>query len=318
MQVEETSPISLARRSRTSGRALPTRDAPPPFVSVIVPVLATERLSLCIDALAKQSYPAYEVILVDNGVGGGLAAHVAGREGFRLAQETRRGSYAARNAGLGLARGTVLAFTDADCVPAHDWIERGVAGLQKNPGCGLIGGQIDVTVAERSRPTAVELYEQRTSFRQADYIERWGFAATANLFTWREVFDHVGRFSDELLSMGDREWGTRVSAAGYTPAFASDVVVVHPARATLSALRTRTQRTTGGFMGLILKKRWSLRSIARDVPLGLLPTSLRARRGRAPLSAAARLKVLSVSGFVLAVRALEVVRLASGGEPVNH
>lgn len=318
MQVEETSHGAQTRRSRTSGRAVPAPDALAPFVSVIVPVLNTDRLALCVEALAAQTYAAYEVILVDNGVRGGLEPHVVGKERFKVVREARRGSYAARNAGLREARGSVLAFTDADCVPARDWIERGVAGLQRSPGCGLIGGRIEVTIAEPLRPTAVELYELRTSFRQAEYIERWGFAATANLFTSRDVFDRVGRFSDELLSMGDREWGTRVSAAGYAPAYAADAVVVHPARATLSALRTRTQRTTGGFLGLILKKRWTLGSIARDVPLGLLPASVRESRDRGHLSAGARLKILSVSGFVLAVRALEVVRLASGGAPINR
>jgi glycosyltransferase involved in cell wall biosynthesis len=57
------------------------------------------------------------------------------RTGF----EARPGSYAARNTGIELARGDILAFTDADCLPAADWIEHGLAALQRVENCGLGG-----------------------------------------------------------------------------------------------------------------------------------------------------------------------------------
>jgi len=47
------------------------------------------------------------------------------------------GSYAARNKGLSLAKGDVLAFTDSDCIPALDWIERAWLIFQGN-GIGLV------------------------------------------------------------------------------------------------------------------------------------------------------------------------------------
>src|ERR1041384_5139232 len=94
------------------------------FVSVIVPVWNdAERLGHCLHALEKQTYPAesYEVIVVDNGSTDSVACLVAAYGRARLVSEQRPGSYAARNTGLNLARGQVIAFTDADCLPAPDW-----------------------------------------------------------------------------------------------------------------------------------------------------------------------------------------------------
>jgi glycosyltransferase involved in cell wall biosynthesis len=181
-----------------------------PFVSVIIPVFNDgERLRRCLLALGQQTYPRdrFEVVVVDNGSSEDVAAIVAGQAFVTLGHEARPGSYAARNTGLGLARGEVLAFTDSDCLPQPDWIAAGVARLAASPGCGLVAGKISVFFQDPQRPTATELYESLTAFQQHKYIERDHYGATANLFTRRDVFDVVGRFSDGLTSGGDREWG---------------------------------------------------------------------------------------------------------------
>src|ERR1041385_8126335 len=116
--------------------ALSTSNAPL-FVSVIIPVWNDpERLTKCLDALRKQTYPAhsYEIIVVDNGSAVPVDRVVASYGHARVVHEQRVGSYAARNSGLKVARGQVIAFTDADCLPAPDWIEKGVAHL-KREGC---------------------------------------------------------------------------------------------------------------------------------------------------------------------------------------
>lgn len=78
------------------------------------------RLRACLAALERQTYPTdrYEVLVVDNGSDGEVAAAVAAFPHAVLAREERRSSYAARNRGLSLARGAIIAFTDSDCIPA--------------------------------------------------------------------------------------------------------------------------------------------------------------------------------------------------------
>lgn len=222
-----------------------------PFVSVIVPTFNDrDCLQRCLQALSYQSYPpdSYEIVVVDNSPSPNprLPPLMAEFPTIVLAYEPRRGSYAARNHGLHLAQGSVIAFTDDDCVPALDWLEKGVDWLIRHPDCGLVAGRIRTFARNPDAPTAAELYDSRHFLQQKTYVARYHFGATANLFTFKSRFDSVGLFNSDLYSGGDREWGERVFAAGYPLLYANDVVIDHPARHSLRELCTKTLRVTIG------------------------------------------------------------------------
>ncbi len=226
-----------------------------PFVSVIIPVYNdAERLALCLEALAAQTYPPdrFEVIVVDNGSPEMPEAAVSRFPNARLLVEPQPGSYAARNLGLAHARGDCLAFTDSDCIPAATWLERGVAALHAQSNTGLVGGRIELFPADPAHPTPAELYELLNVFRVETMVERFYFSPTANLFTFRHVFDRVGPFNAALPSAGDSDWGQRVHAAGYRLVYAEDVVVRHPARGSTEELRLKAARVA---VGMDLKRR---------------------------------------------------------------
>jgi glycosyltransferase involved in cell wall biosynthesis len=244
-----------------------------PFVSVIIPVFNDAlRLRRCLLALAGQRYPAgrFEAIVIDNGSSDDLIPAVDGLRFVRLGHEPRPGSYAARNAGLAMARGSTLAFTDSDCLPEPDWLQRGVARLEAHPGCGLVAGRIALFFAG-PRPTAVELYESITAFPQHEYVARDHYGATANLFTRRDVFDRVGLFAAELTSGGDREWGQRVYAAGLAQVYAEEVLVRHPARRSFGELAHKIVRVTNGMERLRARQPGSFGPFARAVAKDLIP-----------------------------------------------
>ncbi|GAB4479215.1 MAG: glycosyltransferase [Anaerolineae bacterium] len=226
-----------------------------PFVSAIIPVYNdAARLALCLEALAAQTYPAdrFEVIVVDNGSAEAPEAVVSRFPNARLLMEPQPGSYAARNLGLAHARGECLAFTDSDCIPAANWLERGIAALHRQPNTGLVGGCIELFPADPAHPTPAELYEILTAFRVETMVERFYFSPTANLFTFRHVFERVGPFNAALPSAGDSDWGQRVHAAGYRLVYDEDVVVRHPARHSVKELRLKAARVA---VGLDLKRR---------------------------------------------------------------
>jgi len=228
-----------------------------PFVSVIIPVYNDPvRLQTCLQALEEQTYPkcVYEVIVVDNGSDESITSIITQFSQVKTSYETRPGSYAARNKGLSLARGEVIAFTDSDCIPAPDWIERGVTKLQSIPNCGIVGGKIEMFFKDPHHPTAVEIYDSMTYFKQKEHIEQDEFSVTANLFTFKHVFDHIGRFDSELKSGGDWKWGRRVASFRYTLAYADDVRVAHPARHSLAGWITRERRVAKGIA--ILDRKW--------------------------------------------------------------
>jgi glycosyltransferase involved in cell wall biosynthesis len=203
-----------------------------PRVSVVIPVLnEAMRITACLDAVAAQvDAPLMEVIVVDNGSRDSTLDLVrAHRVGARLTVERARGPYAARNAGIGAARGEIIAFTDADCLVDERWVARGAAVL--DAGADLAGGRV-VQMAS-TEPTIWERYDRATYLRQDRFIEKERFAATANLFVGAPVFADVGRFVPELTASGDLEFGRRATDAGYRLVYAPEAIVRHHPRTTL-------------------------------------------------------------------------------------
>lgn len=222
----------------------------PPYVSVIIAVYNdAERLKICLQRLEEQTYPrdAYEVLVVDNGSDESPESVVVRFSQAKLFYETAtRGPAAARNKGVVLAQGEVIAFTDSDCIPAPDWLERGVVKLRSVPNCGIVGGRINMFFKNPDRPTVVEVYDSVMYLNQKAYIERASFGATANLFTYKHIFAQVGNFAIDLVMSDDKEWGRRVALAGYRLIYADNVCVAHPARYSLSELFTKERRVAIG------------------------------------------------------------------------
>jgi len=93
-------------------------------VSVVIPARNDAAfLRRALDALAAQSRPADEVVVVDNGSTDDTAA-VAREHGAVVVTEPVQGILRATAAGFDHATGQVLARIDADSVPHPDWLAR--------------------------------------------------------------------------------------------------------------------------------------------------------------------------------------------------
>lgn len=217
-------------------------------MSVVIPVRDdATRLETCLRALDRQTLTdPFEVLVVDNGSRDDPAAVVARHPRARLLSEATPSSYAARNTGVAAARGAILAFTDSDCVPAEDWLERAAARLAAEDGPAFLAGRIEVFARDPGEPNGVELYELAQGFRQDYYAEVLRFGATANVVVARSDFDRAGPFSETLISSGDLEWGQRADARGVRPTYAADVVVSHPARDSIGAISRKARRLLAG------------------------------------------------------------------------
>lgn len=239
-----------------------------PSVTVIIPTYNDlEGLTRCLSLLARQDYPpdSVDVVVVDNNSTVDLRPALPDDARFRLIHEKRRGSYAARNTGTKHARGEVLAFTDADCLPRSDWLRRGVAALYGNGEPDAVGGAINLILERgRRRSTGPELYDALEGFPQEHFITHYPFAATANVFVRVETFRTVGAFDAELKSGGDREWGMRLDAGGRSWLFAADAVVDHPSRATWAELTRKSIRVATGVADLAVAEPW------RNVLVGIM------------------------------------------------
>ena len=266
-----------------------------PQVSVIVPHYSqVEALGACLASLEAQSLPAsrFEILVVDNNSPCGLepVRAVAG-ERARLLVETARGAGPARNRGVAEARGQVFAFIDADCVASPCWLEEGLRGLE---GFDIVGGRVDVSVADERRMSGAEAFERVFAFDFRSYIEDKGFTGSGNLFCRREVFEAVGGFRPAVSE--DMDWSHRARALGYSLGYHEAAAIAHPARADWSELTRKWSRINRESLRLSEGKRLGrLKWFARNwlVPISILPHATRVMSSRKLPDSRTRLRALA-------------------------
>lgn len=223
-------------------------------VSVIIPHYQDlDRLDLCLSALQCQNgAPDFEIVVADNMSPAGEEAvrHViAGRAKLTIA--TERGAGPARNAGVAVASGTLLAFTDSDCLPDPHWLAAGIAALKHHD---LVGGHMYVTTPHGRAMNGAEAFERVFAFDNRDYVRNKGFTVTANLFCSRAVFDAVGPFRVGVSE--DMEWCHRARDKGYRLGYAADAIVGHPPRADWDETVRKWRRINAETYGLYRERRW--------------------------------------------------------------
>jgi glycosyltransferase involved in cell wall biosynthesis len=261
--------------------------------SVIVPARnAAATLGATLAGLAAQETSAeFEVIVVDDGsVDATVAVAEAAPLPVRVVRERGVGPGPARNAGVAVATGEALAFTDADCVPTPGWLAAGLAALA---GADLVQGGVHADPGAEAGPF------DRTVW----VVGEAGLYECASLLCTRELFDRLGGFEDWLGArlgkpLAEDAWfGWRARRAGARTRFAEAALVHHTVfrrgargyvaeRARLVyfpaiARKMPELRRTAFFARVFL----SPRSAAFDAALAGFAAS-RARRSRLPLAAA--------------------------------
>jgi glycosyltransferase involved in cell wall biosynthesis len=109
-------------------------------VSVVIPAYRAARtIGRAIDSLLKQTRSPDEVLVIDDGSPDDLAAALAPYgERVRRVCQANGGAASARNHGIELAKGELIAFLDADDYWEPAKLERQLAVLERSPEVGLI------------------------------------------------------------------------------------------------------------------------------------------------------------------------------------
>ena len=233
-------------------------DSKPLPVSVVIPMRnSPAALRLCLKALRGQKLPRddFEIIVVDNDSETDLTEVKAEFPEVRWLFETGSSSYAARNRGVSAAVGEIVAFTDSDCIPEPDWLSNAVADLTSSSAT-ILGGKI-VYISPEGRSLNLPEVLEESLFgmgNQRRLIEVSGFAVTANLVTYRKVFERVGNFDASLRSSGDREWSQRATAKGEVLRYCDRMLVRHPRRSTVRRIARKQRRIVGGRVTLFRRR----------------------------------------------------------------
>lgn len=243
-------------------------------VSIIMPVKDDlEGLRVTLQSLAgiERGGHDVEVIVCNDGGPAAVSALARGMGCQVVVLPENRGSYAARNQGLQMASGDVLAFVDADERVDPLWL---IDGLRALADADYVGGAVEIELS--AVPSAWEIYDRIAAFPVRYYLERRHFAPTANLFVRRVVFERVGGFEEALKSGGDREFGVRVHRAGFRMAYCASAVTYHPARDFREQKRKVARVARGATELEYLAWNRPARRVLREALVALLKTPLRA------------------------------------------
>lgn len=190
------------------------------------------QLSRCLTSIAALRFPRgrFEVIVVNDG--GEVATEtslrsLAGDACLSLLSQPNRGPAAARNAGVAVARGELIAFIDDDCVVPVDWLEKLSAATSSFPNA-LIGGlTINLLSDNACSQASQRLVEYVCSYYNEPGSDRTPFFASNNFTMRRESLQKVGGFDESFRFAEDRDLCLRWHAQGGSFHYARDVIVQH-------------------------------------------------------------------------------------------
>lgn len=196
-----------------------------PEVSVVAPLYGSHgTLAGFLDALSRQTFRDFEVVLVDSSPGEESARIVSARDEplVYLRSRERLLPQAARGLGVTRARGRLLVFTDPDVYAEPDWLERLVAA-RRETGHVVVGALACHGTRWLDRGIHLTKFSKWLPGTAPHPVD---MGPTANLLVPRELFERVGGFRGDML-MGDDTLSRDLVASGATLWLETRAVVAH-------------------------------------------------------------------------------------------
>ena len=115
------------------------------LVSVVLPFYQAPNLNTAIDSILSQSYPHFELLLIDNNsdvATRSIALKYIKDQHVKLIKEPRQGVVFAMNKGIENAKGEYIMRMDADDYAYPDRIRKQLSSLQEDPDIGVVSGGV--------------------------------------------------------------------------------------------------------------------------------------------------------------------------------
>jgi GT2 family glycosyltransferase len=243
--------------------------------SIIIPHLnGRHHLHDCLTALRRQTCPAFEVLLIDNGSTDGSQAYL--RDHFpevkliELGQN--RGFTGACNAGWAAATGEIIILLNNDTEVEQNWLCEVLATFAQHPQVGMVASKMLLFDRRDTFHTAGDFYRVdgvpgnrgvwQRDVGQFDRVEPVFSACGGSAAYRRAMLDEIGFLDDDFFfSCEDVDLGWRAQLAGWQVLYVPTAVVYHKLKA-----------TGGSVIGSYYDGRNFLYLIWKNYPITLLRT----------------------------------------------
>lgn len=203
-----------------------------PAISVVIAAHNAEAtLARCLDAVTTLNHPSYELIVVDDGSTDATLEVCKAYSDVRVIQMPPGGPARARNIGIGLARGVIVAFTDSDCVPDRSWL-REIEKCFASPEVAGVGGDQVSPSDETPFGREVQGFFKCIGFL-TDYIKtsttliETEHNPSCNAAYRKKVLEEVKGFDESLWPGEDLDLDIRLRSRGYKLLYNPAAKVAH-------------------------------------------------------------------------------------------
>ena len=200
-----------------------------PLVTVIIPTFNRRQwISICLDSIKAQTYPHIETLVIDDGSSDGTVEWLKSQPEYSFAnvheQPKNGGASIARNDGIRLARGELIAFIDSDDALLPNHVETAVNVFRDHQNIGLFCCDSTLIDSEGAIIFGGRTWHQIQSETRKMPVQT-GLRSLSDIFEFshcfpgftlpKAVFDKIGYFDQSIFPMDDYDLSLRVAGAGY-------------------------------------------------------------------------------------------------------
>lgn len=208
-----------------------------PFVSVVVCTYNRKKLLKdCLRSIFSIEYPEsrYEVIIVDGASTDGTEELCKEFSQIRFIVESKHGLAYARNKGAELARGSIVAYTDDDCIVDKHWLGQLVSGFQFSKSIAGVGGPV-YPLHPEIIPKKILVKAALGLFDEGNKVKTTRGVLTSNCAFNKEIFKSI-RFDETLgttrrkkliLCGEDTDFCQSITSSGRRILYVPNAVVYH-------------------------------------------------------------------------------------------
>ena len=199
-----------------------------PKISLIIPVYNGEKtLVACLNSVLAQDFSDYEVIIVDNNSNDKtkeiIVSFLKKSDKFSYVFEINRGRANARNAGVEVASGEIIAMIDADCKAPSNWLAKISEPIILEGESVVSGFEKDAVGNYWSKMRQVADWQFIESKINKGYINHLD---TKNFAIKSDILKRL-RFNSELLAYEDWDLYLRLKKENIKIKFLPELLVEH-------------------------------------------------------------------------------------------